>query len=41
MEIKIAMCAWLISVITFFSTIYYLFFIKWTKSKDHTKEKHN
>lgn len=40
MEIIIAMCGWIIAVITFFSGIYYLFFVKWAKLQDRPKEKH-
>ena len=40
MEMIIAMSGWIISVILFFSGIYYLFFVKWGKSQNRTKEKH-
>ena len=40
METIIAMSGWIISVILFFSGIYYLFFVKWGKLQDRAKEKH-
>ncbi len=40
MEIIIVMCVWLVAMVMFMSTIY-LFFVKWTKLQDRTKEKHN
>ncbi len=41
MEIIIVMCVWIVAVITFFLAVYYLFFVKWARLQDRTKEKHN